>query len=278
MKKPKRLRGQLPKAYLRADPNLDQHPDPGAMVVLMCEANRQAERGRFKTLDRLRGVLGKARLHACLLRGDLRELDPGLWLLVGWDEWQEGDFTVGERMARLRKRKKRGAVTKLRSAPYQDRNSPSEALRRQGVKAAKANSRDTNPGAGGRAGELQQQPAAASPPGGAVSTSNGHGPIRYDPADPLQVRIAQRCAELADLVATNEGRTRTDADVLEVLRAVSSTPGGKSLDSLTGASPRWLEQTLRACVAFEADHTDPSPAPEGEGAPPVPPAHWRRPQ
>ncbi len=45
-------RGQLPKAYLRIDPNLDStHPAPGDMVALLCAANRQPTRGYFKSVE-----------------------------------------------------------------------------------------------------------------------------------------------------------------------------------------------------------------------------------
>lgn len=130
-------KGQLPKAYLRADPNLDQHPDPGAMVILMCEANRQPERGRFKALDRARSIIGRKRMQACVDRGDLVAQPDGRWLLSGWDEWQEGDFTVGERMARLRAKKRNkvtaATVTPPSPGPSLNRNGPSKA---SGVKAS----------------------------------------------------------------------------------------------------------------------------------------------
>jgi hypothetical protein len=167
-------RGQLPKAYLRMSPNLDAHPDPGAMVILMCWANRQLPRGHFKTLDALRGALGVKRLKQCLDRGDLVRRRNGRYYLDGWDEWQEGDFTVGERVARLRNRRKgdpdaggegplpvnkdvecNGDVTvnaeaQGQDSPLLDRSSPSEALRRLGVKANN-NDPPTPPAVGGGA-------------------------------------------------------------------------------------------------------------------------------
>jgi hypothetical protein len=126
-------KGQLPKAYLRLDPNADAHPDLHAMVTMMLEANRQPERGRFKALERLRLLLGRKRLQACLDRDDLVVLGDGRWLLAGWDEWQEGDFTVGERMERLRNRKRNAAVTGGVTPTVTGRNPPSRA---SGVKAS----------------------------------------------------------------------------------------------------------------------------------------------
>lgn len=136
----------LPKVYLRLDPNLDAHADPEAMLKLMLWANRQPHRGRFRDLAVLRRVLGPKRLQAAIDRGDLREDEDGTgYYLAGWDEWQEGDHTVGERVARIRDRRKStrarqeapsnagaelqaveryGAVT----SPFPERKSPSEAL------------------------------------------------------------------------------------------------------------------------------------------------------
>ena len=101
-----RPRGQLPKAYLRIDPNLDAtHPAPGDMVALLCAANRQPKRGHFKSPELAARVLGRALYRRCLSRGDLVENGAGVYV-DGWFEWQEGDLTVGERMRRLRGRKR----------------------------------------------------------------------------------------------------------------------------------------------------------------------------
>lgn len=97
-------RGQLPKAYLRFDPNLDStHPSPGDMIALLCAANRQPQRGHFKTPDLARRVLGSGLYRRSVQRGDLIPNGAGVYV-DGWDEWQEGDWTVGDRMRRLRNR------------------------------------------------------------------------------------------------------------------------------------------------------------------------------
>lgn len=97
--------GQLPKAYLRIDPNLDAtHPAPGDMVSLLCAANRQPKRGLFKSAELAEKVLGRSLFRRSLERGDLIQRGEGLYV-DGWDEWQEGDLTVGDRMRRLRQRK-----------------------------------------------------------------------------------------------------------------------------------------------------------------------------
>jgi uncharacterized protein YdaU (DUF1376 family) len=80
--------------------------------------------------------------------------------------------------------------------------------------------------------------------------------VDFDPASPLETAVADRCAELASLVARRQGRTPTAKDVRDVLEAVSATRNGKVLDSLVHASNAWLETTLRACDTFERENLD----------------------
>lgn len=138
-------KGVLPKAYLRLDPNIDQtHTDPGAMVRLMCAANRQPHRGRFKSRALLDSVLGAKAAKDAIARRDVVEQPDGRFYVPGWDEWQEGDVTVGERQKRIRARRNEGIVTESRwerdngtgdvtDETSPDRDSPSEALGRKGV-------------------------------------------------------------------------------------------------------------------------------------------------
>jgi len=95
----------MPRAYLRVDPNLDQHPDPLGMLLLLCAAHRQPDRGRFRERGILDRTLGRRRVTAMLRRGDLCTVDDGRFYVPGWDEWQEGDLTVAERMKRMRARR-----------------------------------------------------------------------------------------------------------------------------------------------------------------------------
>src|SRR3990170_5511927 len=98
--------GQLPKAYLRIDPNIDQtRPDLAAYVRLMCAANRQPRRGRFKSLDLIAAIVGRAAAKRYVASGDLILDADGRYYLDGWDPWQEGDLTVGDRVRRLRGRR-----------------------------------------------------------------------------------------------------------------------------------------------------------------------------
>lgn len=96
----------MPRAYLRLDPNIDQtHPDLNGFVRLMCAAARQTERGRFRNLAQVQALFGKSRTRQMLDRDDLVTLPDGRLYVEGWDEWQEGDHTVAERMKRMRARR-----------------------------------------------------------------------------------------------------------------------------------------------------------------------------
>lgn len=100
---------QLPRAYLRMSPNLDMHPDPGGMVMLLCAANRQPIRGRFRDRQTLERILGRARFRKLIDRHDLIVLEDGRYYVEGWDEWQEGDLTVADRQRRIRDKRARGS-------------------------------------------------------------------------------------------------------------------------------------------------------------------------
>lgn len=96
-------RGQLPKAYLRIDPDIDaKHPDNLAEFIrLLCAANRQPRRGVFRSRTVVDALLGKGPAKRLIERGDLVDRD-GEWLVAGWEHWQEGNLDVAERMRRIR--------------------------------------------------------------------------------------------------------------------------------------------------------------------------------
>ena len=107
-------------AYHRIDPLMDErksHYSPaqlGAFVKVQLLAGRQTHRGRFRSVQALVGALPAAygRLVPFLLeQGDLITQADGTLYFDGWDEWQEGDVTVRERMSRLRNRHRNGGVT-----------------------------------------------------------------------------------------------------------------------------------------------------------------------
>jgi hypothetical protein len=116
------------RAYLRLSPRtfhdkavVDRYP-PGAFAAfsaVLCLAEEQPERGRFRSEKLLRlhldepmdGVrIGWGKWVGYLLEhGDLERRPDGSLYVTGWDDWQEGDVTVAERMSRLRARKANGA-------------------------------------------------------------------------------------------------------------------------------------------------------------------------
>lgn len=86
----------------------------GAFLKIQLVAGRQSHRGRFRSIEALRAVLPAAYVrHVQFLidEGDISVATGGAAYVDGWDEWQEGDITVKERMARLRNRKRNGSVT-----------------------------------------------------------------------------------------------------------------------------------------------------------------------
>lgn len=103
----------MPRAYLRLDPSFDErkesYPDGpyAALVATFCLAELQPHRGRFRSLDYLSRLLGKRGRHLRYLvaQGDVVELPGGQVYVDGWDEWQEGDWKVSERVQRIRGRK-----------------------------------------------------------------------------------------------------------------------------------------------------------------------------
>lgn len=116
-------RDGMPRAYLRMSPDLDQHPDPLAMVKAMCAAARQPDRGRFREPRVLERAVGKRQYREMVQRGDVVPASPGPGIyLDGWDEWQEGDHTVAERMHRMRARRRNKAVSPVTRPPSPRRN------------------------------------------------------------------------------------------------------------------------------------------------------------
>jgi hypothetical protein len=266
-------KGQLPKAYLRMDPNLDQHPDFEGMVMLICAANRLPRRGRWDTREQIDRILGHKRAEAFLKprrpgkTPDIVKLQDGTFYLEGWDHWQEGDWTVGERVARLREKRKSAVTGPLHPPPVGALQEPlpalqeplppplppSEALRQQGVKAT------PQPGGSGAGGTLiPGRNGPARPP------ASSNGVIPHDPNDPVQAQIIARCKDLAAKVAALEMRCATGQDVEDVFVAVSGTPQEKTLDSMLKASPEWLAETLRSCDRFEEDLVGGGEGTEGE--------------
>lgn len=116
-------RGQLPKAYLRLDPNIDhKHPDNlDGFVRLLCAANRQVPRGRFRARAVIDSLFGKTATDRFYRRGDIRNATDGAVDVVGWEQWQEGDLSVAERMRKYRESRVTDTVTEAVTVPSPDR-------------------------------------------------------------------------------------------------------------------------------------------------------------
>lgn len=112
----------MTRAYLRLDPGYDErkasYPDGpyATLIACLCLAEFQPERGRFRSVRYLKALLERrARFLPFLFaHDDLLLLGDGRVYIDGWDEWQEGDWKVAERIGRVRNRprnKANGAVT-----------------------------------------------------------------------------------------------------------------------------------------------------------------------
>lgn len=139
----------MSRAYLRYSPKtfhdkvvVDGYPPAAfaAFNAVLCLAEEQPERGRFRSERLLRLLLDEPEegvrlgwgkwVRYLIDHGDLVKQDGRLYV-AGWDEWQEGDFTVAERVARLRKKRRddNGAATPDVTAP--EVITPSEAVSRR---------------------------------------------------------------------------------------------------------------------------------------------------
>ncbi len=109
----------MTRAYHRVDPLMDErkgHYTPaqlGAFLKVQLLAGRQSNRGRFRSVAALKAMLpGAYARHVDFLvaEGDLVQNGTGIYI-DGWQEWQEGDLTVRDRMAALRNRRRNRGVT-----------------------------------------------------------------------------------------------------------------------------------------------------------------------
>lgn len=109
----------MPRAYLRLDPEFSErkrdYPDGPyrALIDTLCAAEAEPKRGTFRSLAVLRALLGRSARHLAYLisHGDLAALPDGRIHVVGWEEWQEGNWQVAERMRRVRARRDGPTVT-----------------------------------------------------------------------------------------------------------------------------------------------------------------------
>ncbi len=175
-------RDGMPRAYLRIDPNLDQTVgDLDGFVRLLCSAARQPERGRFRDRSVLDRSVGRTKVAKMIARGDVAPLEDGRLYVQGWDEWQEGDLTVGERMKRMRARRKGKTVTRV-TLPA----SP----RRNGV-TTDAVAKDQEGVSEATAAEVSPPPQAGRRKDGTNPRALGSNP-RANGTSPRQEREAQK--------------------------------------------------------------------------------------
>lgn len=268
----------LPRAYLRIDPNMDSHPDPEAMLMLILQGNRQSDRGRFRTLTLLEKILGKKRLKACIDRRDIVRLDDGRHYISKWDEWQEGDLTVGERMNRVRKRRsietkdleereRNNAVTDTVTEPspgrFTGRNSPSEALTLtldvdgtekdpgRSVKAETTETPNETPASDSTEG---QQPPDVQQIGGEIRLTPQALGIRTDPGNFAQVQLSHDLTAL--VMAIGDPDKDPKAEAVALLHAISATPKGVKIETLDlrRVPSNWAAVTTHAAFKLAADH------------------------
>ena len=135
------------RSYLRISPQLVAEKEKdgyqpaaiAAYVALLCEGAGQNPAGRFKNLTVLRAHLGQHGRWARFMvnQQDLEIQPDGTCYIVGWDEWQEGDWRAAERMRRVREGKK-----KAKASDAQNRNA-SDDLESNGSDGANRNEVDT---------------------------------------------------------------------------------------------------------------------------------------
>lgn len=112
------------RAYLRLDPKLRRqkwdYPDGAfrAFVEMLCASESQPVRGRFESRELVKAMLGPRRrwIGYLLEHGDLGQ-EGEEFVVIGWQDWQEGDITVPERMARLRAKKAGAALVTPADTP-----------------------------------------------------------------------------------------------------------------------------------------------------------------
>lgn len=227
----------MSRAYVRLDPAMferkviQQRYTPlgfAALVATICLAESQPVRGRFRDRRMLETLLGPLSRQAATLisRGDVvaakthscAHCPPGhgavgQLYVDGWDEWQEGDVQVRERMARLRARKRNAGDGADRNESDGAEGNSGDGPNRIPTVASGTSGR--------QASNLEDLPSPVSVPRDAVLLTD-------DPKRPdlvaLRKRgvtyIRQRELEILDHIADNE--RKTERDVLSGYQVVAS--------------------------------------------------------
>jgi hypothetical protein len=190
------------RAYLRLDPEYSKrkagYPVGAALALIdvLCEAEAQPHRGRFRSEKLLRLLVGRsARWVGYLLEhGDLVKQRDGSLYVDGWDEWQEGDWKVAERVKRIRSRRENEQLELLPGGVTDD-SSPTVTRRTVAVdaptRAARARARSGG-GGGGISGGRSGRP---------LRVAQGNGRVQ-EPDDERATAIARARAKLEDPTAS----------------------------------------------------------------------------
>lgn len=193
-----------------------------------------------------------------------RDVQKALSFCLGRLVFKDGDRLFQRRVRRevkkeLRYRRRQSDLGKTGGRPKKkgspkgtlsDHKSPPAPAPSPAPTPAPSSDASTSAGAERRAGGAVRTaaPSNGGPP--APPASDRAWILDHDPSDPLESRLASRVAHLARRMAERDG----EADPLEILKAVSATTEGQSLDHIRGARANWIEPTLRACDRFEEDN------------------------
>ncbi len=134
------------RSYIRFDPEFadrkGHYPDGAlsAFALTLCFAEHQPQRGFFKRAVLKALLERRARwIDYLVSHKDLEVLPDGRLYLVGWLEWQEGDWKVQERVQRIRARRTATVTSTVTSGVTETVNTPSEPLAVGGKRYAVSN-------------------------------------------------------------------------------------------------------------------------------------------
>lgn len=196
----------MTRAYLRLDPELDERLADfsdgmfRAYVETLCHAeDQQPRRGRFRSARLLRVLLGKrARFVSKLIdEGALIEQENGSLYVDSWDEWQEGDLKVADRMSLVREKRAENAplTGAERTARWRQKQRDAEA-KRSGRDVTTPPSGDVTVTTDGDVTRGRARGRAAEAVSGGISSGGGRPSRRptngsIDPERPTTTKSAQ---------------------------------------------------------------------------------------
>jgi hypothetical protein len=192
------------RAYLRVAPEmferkLEQGYTPaqiGAFIAVLCLADSQPRRGWFRDETVLRALLTPpfARYLPFLMQQkDLVRHGKSLYV-DGWTEWQDGDFTVAERMKRLRERQKSTEDVTTITPPVVTEVTPPNVTPRQtdSVRGGGVSVSDYQAYDGTSSGSTvgRARPRKAAEPNADETNPRTNGADPHPPVDPIEAYAA----------------------------------------------------------------------------------------